>query len=147
MGRSQNPFFFDIACKARASAVIASVDASNCYDRITHTIAWLVFQAFSIPKSAIESMLGGIKNMKFFLSTNFGNSKRFAGGGVSVKVQGLTQGNAPPPLWVGGHQHGDSESTRKEGAQRQVQVPNNKPISTYLGHSLCRRHGSSSHQL
>jgi hypothetical protein len=30
-------------------------------------------------------MLGAIENMKFFLCTGFGDSKTFAGGGVSIK--------------------------------------------------------------
>ena len=84
--------FFDVACQARTPAAIATVNASNCYNRIVHAIALLVFQAFGIPELAIESMLGAIEDMKLFLRTGFGDSKRFASGGVSVKVQGLTQG-------------------------------------------------------
>ncbi len=39
--------------------------------------------------------------MKFFLHTGFGNSKLFAGGGISIKTQGLTQGNgASPAGWA-----------------------------------------------
>jgi hypothetical protein len=46
-------------------------------------------------------MLGAIENMKFFLRTGFGDSKSFAGGGVSVKTQGLTQENgASPAGWA-----------------------------------------------
>ena len=48
-------------------------------------------------RSAIKTMLGAIENMKFFLQTGFGNSKSFAGGGVSAKTQGLTQGNGASP--------------------------------------------------
>ncbi len=47
--------FFDIPCQARTPAAIASIDASNCYDRIMHTNALLVFHAFGVPESAIES--------------------------------------------------------------------------------------------
>jgi hypothetical protein len=74
-------------------AAIASVDASNCYDRIAYTMALLIFQALEVPITAAETMLGAIENMKFFLCTGFGNSKSFAGGGISIKTQGLTQGN------------------------------------------------------
>ncbi len=91
MGRSLQ--HFPSTLHARAPATIASVNASNCYNRIAHVIASLVFQAFGIPESAIESMLGMSENMKFFLRTRFGDSKRFAGGGISVKVQELAQGN------------------------------------------------------
>jgi hypothetical protein len=100
-GTLTKTLFFDIACQARTPAAIASVDASNCYSRIVHTIASLVFQAFSVPESAIGSMLGMIEIMKFFLRTGFGESKRFAAGRVSVNVQGLTQGNgASPSGWA-----------------------------------------------
>jgi hypothetical protein len=92
--------FFDITRQARTPAAIASVDASNCYNIIAHAIALLVFQAFGVPKSAIESILGMIENMKFILPTGFGDSKRFVGGRVSVKVQGLTQGNRASPGWA-----------------------------------------------
>ena len=37
--------FYDVVRQARVSAAIASVDAANCYDRIAHAIASLVFQA------------------------------------------------------------------------------------------------------
>jgi hypothetical protein len=38
-------------------------------------------------------MLGAIENMKFFLCTGFGDSKSFTGSRISMKTQGLTQGN------------------------------------------------------
>jgi hypothetical protein len=100
-GTLTKTLFFDTAHQARASAAIASVNASNCYDRIAHVVASLVFQAFGVPELAIESMLSAIENMKFFLRTSFIDSTRFASGGVHVKVQGLTQGNgASPAGWA-----------------------------------------------
>ena len=93
--------FFDIARQARVGAAIASVDASNCYDRIAHAMASLIFQAFGVPTTAVESMLGAIENMKFFLRTGFGDSTSFSGGGISIKTQGLCQGNgAAPAGWA-----------------------------------------------
>jgi hypothetical protein len=87
--------------QARVPAAIASVDASNCYDRIAHAVASLVFQANGVPESAIGSMLSAIENMKFFLRTGFGDSTKFAGGGIRIKMQGLTQGNgASPAGWA-----------------------------------------------
>jgi hypothetical protein len=59
--------FYDVMPQARVPAAIASVDASNCYDRIAHAIALLVFQAFGVPASATNSMLSAIEKMKFFL--------------------------------------------------------------------------------
>jgi hypothetical protein len=45
-------------------------------------------------------MLSTIENMKFFLRKGFGDSTSFAGGGISIKTQGLTQGNnASPTGW------------------------------------------------
>ena len=64
-------------------------------------MASLVFQAFGVPTTAIKTMLGAIKNMKFFLRTGFGDSTSFAGGGISIKTQGLCQGNgASPAGWA-----------------------------------------------
>ncbi len=93
--------FYDIVRQARVPAVIASVDASKCYDRIAHSMALLVFQALGVPITAVETMLGAIENMKFFLRTGFGDSTSFAGVGISIKTQGLTQGNgALPAGWA-----------------------------------------------
>ncbi len=41
----------------------------------------------------MESRLGAIENMKFFLCTGFGDSTSFSGSGISIKTQGLCQGN------------------------------------------------------
>jgi hypothetical protein len=89
--------FYDITRQARVPAAIASVNASNCYNRIAQAIASMIFQAFSVPTTAIESMLGAIENMKFILCTGFGDFKTFVGGGISIKVQGLCQGNSASP--------------------------------------------------
>ncbi len=85
--------FYDITQQACILTAIGSVDASNCYNRIAHAMASMIFQAFGVPTMAIESMLGVIENMKFFLRTGFGNSTSFTGGGISIKTQGLCQGN------------------------------------------------------
>jgi hypothetical protein len=59
--------FYNITRWACVPATITLVDASNCYDRIAHAMASLIFQAFGVPTTAIKSMLGVIENMKFFL--------------------------------------------------------------------------------
>jgi hypothetical protein len=46
-----------------------------------------------LPITAVETMLGAIENIKFFLCIGFGDSKLFAGGGISIKTQELVQGN------------------------------------------------------
>jgi hypothetical protein len=93
--------FYDISRQAWVPASIALVDPSNCYDRIAHAMASLIFQAFGVPLTAVKTMLGAIEKMIFFLQTGFGNSKTFAGGGIGIKTQGLTQGNgASPAGWA-----------------------------------------------
>ena len=61
----------------------------------------MIFQAFGVPISAVETMLSTIENMKFFLRTGFGDSRSFAGGGISVKTQWLAQGNGASPAGWG----------------------------------------------
>ncbi len=60
-------------------------------------MASLVFQAFGVPMTAIKTILGAIEKIKFFLQTGFGDSTSFAGGGISIKTQGLCQGNGALP--------------------------------------------------
>jgi hypothetical protein len=60
-------------------------------------MASLIFQAFGVPTTAIESMLGAIENKIFFLRPGFGDLTLFAGGGISIKAQGLCQGNGALP--------------------------------------------------
>ena len=92
---------YDVIRQTRRSAGLASVDADNCYDRIAHAIASLVFQAFGVPLSASEAMLTTIQEMKFFLRTGFGDSTDFASSKLSIKTQGLCQGNgASPAGWA-----------------------------------------------
>jgi hypothetical protein len=68
---------------------------------MAHAMALLIFQAFGVPITAVETMLGAIENMKFFICTGFRDSKTFARGGISIKPQGLTQGNgASPAGWA-----------------------------------------------
>ena len=89
--------FYDIARQSRVPSAKALVDALNCYDRIAYATASMIFQAFGVPILAVETMLSIIENMKFFLRTGFGDSTSFAGGGISAKTQGLTQGNGASP--------------------------------------------------
>ncbi len=93
--------FYNITQQACIPAAIALVDASNCNDKIAHTMALLVFQAFGVPTTAIKTMLEAIENMKFFLRLGFGDSTSYAGGGISIKIQELCQGNgASPAGWA-----------------------------------------------
>ncbi len=138
----QKMLFYNTTRQARVPAAIAPVDASNCYDRIAHTMVSLVFQAFGVPITAIKTMLGAIENMKFFLCTGFGDLKSLAGGGIRTKTQGLTQGNgASPAVWaviticiLGAH--------RKKGARGQILLSNHQTTTTSAGHLICRWHQS-----
>ena len=56
-------------------AGIASVDASNCYDRVAHLIASLVFESFGVGETSVTAMLEAIEEMKFFLRTAYADSK------------------------------------------------------------------------
>ena len=89
--------FYDIVRQTRLVAMISSVDASNCYDRIAHAIASLVFQAFGVKDAACQATLECIQNMRYYLRTAFGDSREFAGSSIQVKYQGLCQGNGKAP--------------------------------------------------
>jgi hypothetical protein len=92
---------YNIIRQTRRSAGLALVDADNCYDRIAHAIASLVFQALGVPLSASEAMLTTIQEMKFFFQAGFGDSTDFASSTLSIKTQGLCQGNgASPAGWA-----------------------------------------------
>jgi hypothetical protein len=101
-----NTLFYDIVRQLRRSAGLASVDANNCYDRIVHQMASMVFQLFGMPNPAIKSILTTIQDMKFYLRTGYGGSTGYAGGsndpsGHTRKMQGMCQGNgAAPAAWT-----------------------------------------------
>jgi hypothetical protein len=93
--------FYDISRQLRAPAALASVDAANCYDRVSHAIASLIFRAFGVKLSATLSMLTAIQQMQFFLRTAFGDSKHSVGARAHLKTQGFMQGNgASPAGWT-----------------------------------------------
>jgi hypothetical protein len=89
--------FYNIVRQTRSSAAIASVDASNCYDRIAHAMASLTFQSFGVKATTVAAMLEMIQEMKFFLRTAYRDSKDFAGSSIEIKMQGLGQGNGASP--------------------------------------------------
>ncbi len=71
--------FYDIVRQTRRSAGISSVDADNCFDRVAHAVASLIFQAFGVSEGTCAAMLKTIQDMKFFHRTAFGDSKSAAG--------------------------------------------------------------------
>ena len=70
-------------------AGLSSVGATNFYDSVAHTIAALTCRAFGVPKEAVQVMLKTNEEMRYFLRTAYGDSKRFRGSKISVKFQGL----------------------------------------------------------
>ena len=97
MGALQKTMFYDIVQQTRASAAIALVDVSNCYNRIAHVMASLIFQSFRVKSTVVTAMLETIQEMKFFLRMAYGDSKTFAGLTIQIKTQGLGQGNGATP--------------------------------------------------
>jgi hypothetical protein len=93
--------FYDIVRQSIRSAGISSVDADNCFDRVAHAVALLIFQAFGVSEVTCGAMLKTIQEMQFFLRTAFGDSKTVAGMQIKIKTQGLCQGNgAAPAGWA-----------------------------------------------
>lgn len=76
------------------------INAQSCYDHITHSMAALCCQRWGVPHRIMETMLGTIQGMKFYLRTGYGDSTRFYGGGQHL-FQGICQGNrAGPAVWL-----------------------------------------------
>ena len=77
--------FYDISCQSRVTAALSSIATVNCYGSIAHVIVSLVSQVPGVPIERVESMLTAIKNMRYFLRTAYGDSKRFAGTSIDIK--------------------------------------------------------------
>jgi hypothetical protein len=60
-GTLSKTLFYNITRQAGVPAAIALVDASKSYDKIAHPMASLVFQAFGVPTTAIESSWGPLR--------------------------------------------------------------------------------------
>jgi hypothetical protein len=71
--------FYNIVLQTQSPAAVASVDASNCYDRIAHAMASLIFQSFGVEDTAVAAMLEMIQEIKFFLCPVYGDSKTLPG--------------------------------------------------------------------
>ena len=90
---------YDMARQLRRPLLVASVDASQCYDHIAHAVAALTLRAYKVQQSSVLTMLHPIQNMEYYLRTGFGESSTFFGGS-NGKKQGSCQGNGgAPPTW------------------------------------------------
>jgi hypothetical protein len=128
--------FYDITRQARVPAAIALVGVSTCYDRIAHTMASLVFQAFRAPITAVESILMTIENMKFFFDRIWRFNK-FCRGRHKHKDAGDVSRKRSPTSSMGGHQHLHSKRTRQERARCKICMPNHHTEETSIGYPLC----------
>ncbi len=105
-GTLSKVIFYDIARQLRRPMGLALVDTDNCYNRICHPMASMVFQLFGVPKGPIQTMLKTLQDLRFFLRTGYGDSPGYVGGNkgsaiTAVKNQGMCQGNtAPPAAWT-----------------------------------------------
>ena len=62
-GTMTKVLFFDIIRQSRRAAGISSVDADNCFDRVAHAVASLIFQAFGVSEETCGAMLKTIQEM------------------------------------------------------------------------------------
>ena len=60
---------YDLARQLRRPLPVASVDASQCYDRIAHAMASLTLRAYKVRQSSVLAMLHPIQNMECCLRT------------------------------------------------------------------------------
>jgi hypothetical protein len=75
-------------------------DAKSCYDRIVHTPASLALQRLGVGKAVVKSLFNTIANMKHYIRTGLGDSKKSYQSGL-VPFQGVGQGNGMGPcIWA-----------------------------------------------
>jgi hypothetical protein len=105
-GTLSKVLFYDIVRQLCWPTGLASVNADNCYNRIAHPMALMIFQAFGIPTKAIASMLLTIQRMRFFLCIGYGDPRIIQE--VVRKVWMIQSGHMvcvrvtwhlPPPGW------------------------------------------------
>ena len=81
----QQVLAYDLACQWKRPLLVASVDASQCYDRIAHSMAALTLRAYKVHASSVMGMLNPIHCMEFYLRTGYGESKTCVGGKENKK--------------------------------------------------------------
>jgi Reverse transcriptase (RNA-dependent DNA polymerase) len=93
---------FDLWRQLKWPAAMSMSDLKSCYDRIVHSIASLAMQRIGTPIPPIFHMFNTIQNLKHFVRTAYGDSKRSFGGHLwAVPCQGVGQGNgAGPQIWA-----------------------------------------------
>ena len=92
---------FGVVRQFKLPAGLSLVEATNYYGSVAHAIAALAFRAFGVPKDVDQVMLQAIEEVKYFLRTAFGDSKKFRGSKIRLQFQGLCQENgAAPAGWA-----------------------------------------------
>ena len=117
-------FFYDIPHQSRVPSTIALVNALNWYDRIAHSMAYMIFQAFGVPITAVETMLATIKNMKFFSPHRFWRFNVLCRQGYQHQNSGAHTGQQSLSGRLGCHQHMYGGCAQEEGAQHQIMLSN-----------------------
>ena len=90
---------YDLARQKRVPFAVASVDAAQCYNRISHAMMALSSRAGKVPKSACNSLLQPLREMEFFVRTGYGESETFIGVKTEVKQGGSQSNGGAPGKW------------------------------------------------
>ena len=95
--------FFDNLRYQKTSGAMAAVDLKSCYDRVSHSPAYLAMRSYGILKDPIISMFQSIQHMRYYTFTAHGMSSNSFGGlepGFTAAPNGLGQGNGcAPTAW------------------------------------------------
>ena len=90
----------NLFCQKCLTGAIASIDASNCFNRLAHNVTSIACQCLGIQIETLTCLLVTIQLMNFFLCTAFGDSTGCYGTHNSVlpnpsstPLQGSCQGN------------------------------------------------------
>ena len=89
--------FCDIVCALDCTASAESVDLTNCYDAVAHSMAAIALQSFRVRIVMVAMMLSVLQDMDFFLHTAFRQSTLTYGGTKQDPTMGLTKGNGAAP--------------------------------------------------
>ena len=92
----QQVFTCDFAWQYKCPLIIVSLDTTQCYDIVTHTMMILTLVAHKVRQQSVIRMISPIQNMEYYLRTGSGESTTHAGG-KHGKKQGLCQGKSPLP--------------------------------------------------
>ena len=93
---------FDLSRISKTPMTNVSVDAENCFDRISHVILMLIWYAITQDWMLVTMFLEVIGRMRLFQRTGFGDSQTFVGGpDIPRPFQGKGQGSGgAPAAWI-----------------------------------------------